>query len=425
MLRIEDTNAELATPEYYAAITEPLTALGLDWDEGPFYQSDRGQLHLDAVAQLVAGNAAYFCDCDRDAITARNPQGGYDGHCRDRNVEDGPGVAVRFRAPDEGTTVVNDLIRGDVSFDNAEIEDFAIRRGNGAPVFLVANAVDDADMGITHVVRGEDLLNTTPKVVMLWKALGYGDIPTYAHLPLLVGEDRKKLSKRKDSVALRDYLSAGYLPEAMVNYLALLGWNPGDDREILTIDELIAEFDLTSVNKGAAFFDVKKLEHINGLYIRALSADRLTELADPWLTGDRARWSADRYDAERFVRFLPLIQEKLRTLADIPDYCDFLFVDEVTFDEASWDKAMVNGKLPGEILDGVIAALPDCPWEPDPIKDLVFGIGESLEVNKSKTQAPVRIAVTGRSVGPMLFDAMAFMDRDEVLARLVRARALI
>ena len=427
VLRIEDTNAERARPEYYDAITEPLRWLGIDWDEGPILQSERTALYLDAVDRLIASGAAYRCDCSRADIDERaqvtGSRGGYDGHCRDRAVVDGAGVVVRFRVPDEGETVIDDLIRGTVTFAHSELEDFVIRRGDGSPVFLLANAVDDADMGITHTVRGEDLLNTTPKVLLLWRALDLGPEPVYAHLPLLVGEDRKKLSKRKDSVALGDFRDAGYLPEAMVNHLALLGWGPDDEVEVRPVEEIIELFDLADVNKSPAFFDTKKLDHINGQYIRALAGDEFIERAHRWLV-DEAPWPPERFDAGVFARFLPLIQEKLTTLADTPRFCDFLFLADPAIDKDAWDKAVVNGRAATEILDGAIVALADCEWEADTIKDTVFAVGERLGVNRSKTQAPVRVAVTGRTIGPPLFETMAgFFSRDEVIRRLVAARS--
>ena len=420
VLRIEDTNAELATPEYYAAITEPLTWLGIDWDEGPIYQSERTDRYLAAIDQLVASGAAYLCDCTREVIDARNAQtgfkGGYDGHCRDRtDVADGPGVTVRFRTPDEGQVVIEDLIRGTVTFDNAEFEDFVIRRGNGTPVFLVANAVDDADMGITHVVRGEDLLNTTPKVLLLWDALGFGPHPTYAHLPLLVGEDRKKLSKRKDSVALADFEADGFLPEAMANYLALLGWGPKDEVEVRPMTEIIELFDLADVNKAPAFFDMKKLEHVNGEYIRALSADELTERLEPWL---------GEWDRDVIRQVAPHVQERLRRLSDIGPLVDWLFSHDapVETDEKELKKiakAMGGDDVPA-VLDAAIEALGTCAWDAETLADVVRQVGDDLD---AKSQVPVRIAVTGRRVGPPLFEPMALLDREVVLHRLRAARA--
>ncbi|MEM7286858.1 MAG: glutamate--tRNA ligase [Actinomycetota bacterium] len=420
VLRIEDTNAELATPEYYAAITEPLAWLGIDWDEGPFYQSQRTDKYLAAIDQLVASGAAYLCDMTREEIDARNAEtgfkGGYDGYSRDRtDVVDGPGVTVRFRTPDDGRVVIEDLIRGTVTFDNAELEDFVIRRGNGTPVFLVANAVDDADMGITHVVRGEDLLNTTPKVLLLWDALGFGDRPTYAHLPLLVGEDRKKLSKRKDSVALADFEADGFLPEAMANYLALLGWGPKDEVEVRPMHEIVQLFDLADVNKAPAFFDAKKLEHINGEYIRALSADELTERLDPWL---------GEWDRDVIRQVAPHVQERLRRLSDIAPLVDWLFTHDAPEETDEKErtkiaKAMGNEDVPA-VLDAAIAALETCDWEAATLEAIVRQVGDDLG---AKSQVPVRIAVTGRRVGPPLFEPMALLDRSVVLHRLRAARA--
>ncbi len=420
VLRIEDTNAELATPEYYAAITEPLTWLGIDWDEGPFYQSERTEKYLAAIDQLVASGAAYLCDMTREEIEARNAEtgfkGGYDGYSRDRtDIVDGPGVTVRFRTPDEGQVVIEDLVRGTVTFDNAELEDFVIRRGNGTPVFLVANAVDDADMGITHVVRGEDLLNTTPKVLLLWDALGFGPHPTYAHLPLLVGEDRKKLSKRKDSVALADFEAEGFLPEAMANYLALLGWGPKDEVEVRPMAEIIELFDLADVNKAPAFFDMKKLEHVNGEYIRALSADELTERLEPWL---------GEWDRGVIRQVAPHVQERLRRLSDIGPLVDWLFTEDAPAETDEKElskiaKAMGHEDVPA-VLDAAIEALSDCDWDPETLEGLVRKVGDDLG---AKSQVPVRIAVTGRRVGPPLFEPMALLDREVVLHRLRAARA--
>ena len=429
ILRIEDTNAELATPEYYEAVTRPLEWLGIDWDEGPLYQSQRNQLYLEAIDALVASGRGYHCDCSRDDIERRNAEtgfkGGYDGHCRTRDVAHGDGVTVRFRTPDDGQTVVDDLIRGRVSFDNAEFEDFVVRRGNGTPVFLVANAVDDADMGITHVVRGEDLLNTTPKVLLLWQALGYGDPPTYAHLPLLVGEDRKKLSKRKHSVALADFEAQGFLPEAMANYLALLGWGPPDEVEVRPMAEIIELFDLADVNKAPAFFDMKKLEHINGEYIRALTTAELIDALEPWL-GDSAPWPAERFDAGVLAAVVPHVQERLRRLSDVVPLVDWLFLDEAPQETDDKEQAKIAKAMGGEdvpaVLDASVEALSTCDWTPESLNDAVMGVGTELG---AKSQVPVRIAVTGRRVGPPLFEPMALLDRDQVLARLRAARAAL
>ena len=233
--------------------------------EGPLFQSDYVQDHQEAIGRLRAAGKAYYCDCTRDDVIARTGSShmGYDGHCRDRGLAGGPGQALRFRTPDEGTTVVVDLVRGKPTFENALIEDFVIARGDGSPVFLLANVVDDMIMKITHVIRAEEHLPNAPKQQLLWEALG-AEPPVWAHAPILVNEKRQKLSKRRDRVAMEDFRAEGYLAEAMRNYLMLLGWAPSGDREIVPWDDIVSEFRLEDVNPSPAFFDVKKLRAFNG-----------------------------------------------------------------------------------------------------------------------------------------------------------------
>lgn len=430
ILRIEDTDAALRKPEFIDAIVKPLTALGITWAEGPYYQSQRKQFHVDAVEQLVQSGHAYYCNLTRDAADALASDAGlpsgYHGWSRDKGIEDGPDCVVRFRTPDEGEIVIHDIIRGEVRFKNAELEDFVIRRSDGSPTFLVANAVDDADMGITHVIRGEDLLNTTPKVMLLWDALDLGDKPQYAHLPLLVNAQRKKLSKRRDDVSLMEFLSKGYLPEAMVNHLALLGWGPPDDKEIRPIGEIIELFKLENVNKGSAFFDVTKLDHINGEYIRALPVERFIELAEPFVYGvdTDIPWDAANYDPEVFAMVAPDVQQRVSTLAEIPHFIAWLFMDEVPYDLESkaWNKAMRKGKMTPEILDGILSAFEDVEWTGDAMNAAVGEVGDRLE---ARSQVPARVAITGTNAGIPLWDAAATIDREIVLQRLRAARALL
>ncbi len=423
VLRIEDTNAELKQQEFIDAIVEPLQWLGLDWDEGPYFQSERTHLYLEAIDQLVADGKAYFCTLTREQIDAlceeRGLPNGYHGFSRDLGLPDSDDAVVRFRTPDTGATVIDDAIRGRVEFENEHLEDFVIRRSDKSPVFLVANAVDDADMGITHVVRGEDLLNTTPKVQLLWQALGYGQAPQYAHLPLLVNEQRKKLSKRRDDVSLGDFRAKGYLPEAMLNHLALLGWGPDDEVEIRPIAEIIEQFDLADVNKGSAFFDTKKLDHINGEYVRKQSPEQFLADVAPFVESPDAPWPAENYSAETFALLAPEVQSRVAVHSEAPNFVDWVFADEVTYDEKSWNKGIVKAKLVPEILAEVLAKFETCTWEPDAIKEAVFAVGEELG---AKSQVPVRVAVTGRNFGIPLWDALAAMDREKVLARLRAAQ---
>ena len=257
VLRIEDTDAERNRSDLTDSLLAELEWLGLDWDEGPYFQSERRDRHREVVEDLLGSGRAYLCDAENREV---------DGS----TMVDG--LAVRFRMPVGATMAFDDIVRGEVSFATDDLEDFVIWRSNGSPMFLLANAVDDADMGITHAIRGEDLLSGVPKVLLLLDAMG-APRPIYAHLPLLVNEQRKKLSKRRDDVSIGDYRERGYLPEAMVNYLALLGWGPPDEVEIRPLSEIVDLFRIQDVNKAAAFFDLKKLEHVNSTHLRALDRD--------------------------------------------------------------------------------------------------------------------------------------------------------
>ena len=258
ILRIEDTDAERNREEWVGGILSALTWLGIDWDEGPYRQSERGQVYQEVLDELWSKGHLYACDCTREVVLERtkdNATPGYDGFCRDRGLERRAGRALRFRVPREGVTVVEDLIRGEVRFSNSTIDDFVVAKSNGDPLFVLAVVADDRDMRISHVIRAEEHLPTTPKAVLIWEALGVEELPlpVFAHLPVLVNEKRQKISKRRDRVAIEDYRSQGFLPEPMVNYLALLGWSPGDGREFFSLNELVAEFDLSNVNHSPAY----------------------------------------------------------------------------------------------------------------------------------------------------------------------------
>jgi glutamyl-tRNA synthetase len=423
LLRIEDTDVERSRPELTQAILDSLRWLGLDWDEGPVHQSDRAERHRGVVSELLAAGAAYRCACTQDEVRARaEARGGapgYDAWCRDRDVATGAGVVVRFRTPDEGSTSFDDVIRGEVSFDNAVLEDFVIQRSSGAPMFVVANAVDDVDMAITHVIRGEDLLSVTPKVLLVRQALGVSDRPAFAHLPILVNEKRQKLSKRRDDVAVGDYRDRGYLAEALVNYLALLGWGPADGIEIRPVAEIIESFRLEDVNQAPAFFDIDKLTHVNGVYMRDLSTSAFIGAAGRFL--EHGPWAPGDFDFEAFERMAPLVQERVATLAEVPGMVDFLFLDEPVVDQGSWDKAM---KPPAaEVLDATTAAYETVTWTAESLLASLRAAGEALGLSLRKAQAPVRVALTGRSVGPPLFESLEVLGRERSLARLRAARA--
>lgn len=421
VLRIEDTDAERNKPEWIEGIQSAMRWLvdGLDspaWDEGPFFQSANASEHLAAAHKLFAAGRAYYCDCTRDDVKARtgSEHAGYDGHCRTRGLEAAPGRALRFRTPDEGVTVVTDVIRGNPEFPNDHLEDFIILRGNGSPMFLLANVVDDILMGITHVVRAEEHLPNTPKAQLLWEALDGGPLPVFAHVPLLVNEKRQKLSKRRDPVALEMYRDQGFLPEAMRNFLMLLGWSPSGDDEVVPWSRIMDEFRLEDVNSSPAYFDVQKLTAINGAYIRALDVDDFIARVAPWVP---EAWRT----SDVFRAMAPLVQERVKRLDEVPGMVDFLFVDDAPVDEGAWAKAMKDPAA--AILDGVIAAYASCAWDAESLKTAAEAVGEQHGLKPSKAQAPVRVAITGRSVGPPLYDSVALLGRERTLARLHGARA--
>ncbi len=344
--------------------------------EGPYFQSRYAEEHREAGRRLHEQGDAYFCDCTRDAIDGRNDgtgRQGYDGLCRDRGLAPADGRALRFRVPRPGRTVVVDLIRGTPTFDHDAIEDFVILRSNGTPMFLLANVVDDMTMAITLVVRGEEHLPNTPKQQLLWSALG-AEAPVWAHVPLLVNESRQKLSKRRDKVALEQYRDEGYLADAMRNYLMTLGWSPSGDSEIVPWERIVAEFRLEDVVPSPAYFDVKKLTAFNGEYLRAMPVDDFIEACQPWLTGEHAPWPADRFDPDVFAALAPLVQQRVTTLAEVPAYVDFLFLDEPPDDETSWSKTMKDGA--GDVLVDTMSTFETVPWSADVLKSTVTGIGE-------------------------------------------------
>jgi glutamyl-tRNA synthetase len=431
VLRIEDTDAARNRPEWTEGIISALDWIGIERGsyEGPYFQSSYADEHAAAATRLYAEGRAYYCDCTREDVIARtgNKHTGYDGFCRDRGLGPGEGRALRFRTPDEGETVVVDLVRGEPTFENKLIEDFVIARSDGSAVFLLANVVDDMTMGITHVIRAEEHLPNTPKQQLLWEALGEKP-PVWAHVPVIVNEKRQKLSKRRDKVALEAYRDEGYLAAAMRNYLMLLGWAPSGDREIVPWSVIEEEYRIEDVNHAPAFFDIKKLRAFNGDYIRALSAEDFAAVCAPWLAGTDTipppPWDPEAFDPAAFAAVAPLAQTRISVLSEIVEYVDFLFLDEPVKDDSSWMKAMKEGA--GEILDAAataFAALDE--WAAGPLRIALEEVGLERGLKLGKVQAPVRVAVSGRSVGLPLFESIEVLGRERTLARLAAARAQV
>ncbi|MEY3925499.1 MAG: hypothetical protein RIQ63_850 [Actinomycetota bacterium] len=316
----------------------------------------------------------------------------------------------------EGHTIVRDLVRGDVDFDNSTIEDFVLLRGNGTPVFLLANVVDDILMNITHVVRAEEHLPNTPKQQMLWDALGKNP-PQWAHVPVLVNEQRKKLSKRRDKVAVEQYREEGILADAMRNYLMTLGWAPAGDTEIVPWETIVESFRLEDVNHSPAFFDIKKLQAFNGEYIRLMPLEEFITQAEAILTSSNVPWPADRYRSDVFRAMAPLVQTRVAVMAEVVPMVDFLFLAESPTDDASFTKAF-SGESAVTTLNDIAAAFESIEWNADQIKIAVEAVGERHGIKLGKLQAPLRVAVTGRTVGPPLFEPIELLGREETLRRI-------
>jgi glutamyl-tRNA synthetase len=456
ILRIEDTALDRNVQGGEEALAETLRWLGLDWDEGygvggphgPYVQTERLDRYRAAVDRMLAEGTAYRCWCTTEEIeartAARRARGlavtpGYDGWCRDlddarrRQFEiEGRVPAVRFRMPDEGVTVVDDLVRGRAEFDNALETDRVILRPSGIPTYQLAAVYDDADMDVTHVIRGEDLFPSTPMQIHVAAALGRAIPPAFAHLPLLVGADRKKLSKRFGDVALESYRAKGYLPEAMVNYLALLGWSLNDHTELFTLADLERAFTIERVTRNPAMFDTVKLDAINAQHLRALPAAEFAARALPFLRTAQGLGSghgaathpsdgrADDRDLALLERAAPLVQERVTRLDEVPGMVGFLYVDEVSLDPA--DAAKVLTDAGREFLTAAAKALADLPdWTGEEIEATLRALQQERGIGAKKAFQPIRLAITGRLVSPPLFESMALLGRERSLARIAAA----
>jgi len=447
VFRIEDTDAARDSEESYEQLLDSMRWLGLTWDEGPevggphapYRQSQRRDIYDDVARRLLEAGHAYRCYCTaeeleerREAARKAGKPSGYDGTCR--TLTDGQRAAyeaegrpsiIRFRMPDEPITFT-DLVRGELTFTPENVPDYGIVRANGAPLYTLVNPVDDALMEITHVLRGEDLLSSTPRQIALYRALadigvGNGTIPEFGHLPYVMGEGNKKLSKRDPQSSLNLYRERGFLPEGLLNYLALLGWSIAEDRDIFSLEEMVAAFDVRGVNANPARFDLKKCEAINATHIRELDTKDFIARCEPWLKAPHAPWAPEKFDRAAFEALAPLAQTRVTVLSDITANVDFLFLDEPVEDEASWNKAMKPGA--DALLRTARAKLAEAGWNAEALKEAVLAAGEEHGLKLGKAQAPVRVAVTGRTVGLPLFESLEVLGRERTLARLDAALA--
>ncbi|MGG2458928.1 glutamate--tRNA ligase [Streptomyces sp. RGM 3693] len=448
VFRIEDTDAARDSEESYNQLLDSFHWLGFDWDEGPevggphepYRQSQRMDLYKDVAEKLLAAGHAYHCYCTTEELDARREAArkagkpsGYDGACRDLTAEqkaaheaEGRSSIVRFRMPDAPITFT-DLVRGELTFTPENVPDYGIVRANGAPLYTLVNPIDDALMGITHVLRGEDLLSSTPRQIALYGALielGLASaVPAFGHLPYVMGEGNKKLSKRDPQANLNLYRERGFLPEGLLNYLSLLGWSFSADEDIFTIPEMIEKFDIADVNANPARFDLKKAEAINAEHIRRLDPKDFIAACAPWLTAPFANWEPEDFDRAAWEAIAPHAQTRLTVLSDITANVDFLFRKEPVDDEASWTKAMKGD--PVALLTTARANLESADWTagPEPLKQAVLAAGEEHGLKLGKAQAPVRVAVTGGTVGLPLFESLEVLGKDRTLQRIDAALA--
>jgi glutamyl-tRNA synthetase len=420
VLRIEDTDRERSTPENVEQILDALEWLELDWDEGPLSQFERRERHEERIAELLDAGRAYRDPATQDEVRAwkaEHPGAGYRGEARDE-----PGAAVRLRAPDEGETVVDDVIRGEVRFENGLQDDLVIARGDGTPLYNFAVAVDDADMGITDVVRGDDHLSNTPKQLMVLEALG-SEPPRYAHLPLLHGPDGKKLSKRHGSASVQELRDEGYLPAAVRNYLALLGWGTEDDTTLMTTDELVERFSVERVGRASAIFDEQKLRWMNGRFMRSMDPEEYERRLAEHLA--RSAPSAGEAFAaappERRRTACEIVAEKAQTLNEVWPLIGFLF-EPPADDEKAWRKVMRDGA--GPLLASARQALARMDsFEPDAIESALAPVLSDAGVKPGRLYQPIRVAITGTTVSPGIFESLSALGREASLERIDAALA--
>jgi nondiscriminating glutamyl-tRNA synthetase len=447
ILRIEDTDEVRSTPESVTTIIESLQWLGLEWNEGPdhadaegkygvrgefgpYFQMERVEIYAKYVKQLIDEDKAYKCYCTKDELDVMRRQAMlekrpplYDRRCsrltdaqKQEYEEKGKKFSIRVRMEEDGTTVVRDLIRGNVEFDNRLQQDLVIQKQTGGPTYNFACVIDDHLMGLTHVIRGDEHLSNTPSQLNIYRQLGW-EPPQFAHLSMILGPDKTKLSKRHGATSVMEYKEQGYLPGALRNYLALLGWATSDSQNIFEHDELIAKFDVDRCQKSPAVFDPEKLKWMNGEYLRKLEPKKLFELAKPFL---KPEW-AEKFGEEHVFKAIALEQEKYKLLSDVPNLVDF-FYEDVVFDEKSERKVLLKDGVT-DLLSGITEHLEKLDvWNEAELEKAIRGFCEAKDIKTGKVFHPLRVSVTGRTQGPTLFGMLELMGKDMVIARLIASR---
>ncbi len=443
IVRIEDTDVARTVKGAVEAILDSLKWLGLDWDEGPevggehapYFQSQRLELYRLVAQELILQGDAYYCYCSQERLeemraeqVRRKQPPGYDRHCRgmseeERAQKEAEGIVpvVRFKTPLKGQTMFNDLIWGDVKFENSTLDDLVLLKSDGYPTYHLANVVDDHEMEISHVIRAEEWLSSTPRHVLLYQALGF-ELPQFAHLPMLLGSNRAKLSKRHGAVSINEFQKQGYLPEAMVNFLALLGWSLDDKTEIMSRQQLIENFSLERVSKTAAIFDREKLDWMNGVYIRNLSLEDFTQQALPFLNSGLPLKVKRSLSIDYVKQMMPLIQERAKTLAEVPELVEFFFVDEPDYSAdllIGKDMTQETATRALEVSQQRLEKVE--PFDTESLEAMLRPLAVELGLKTGQLFGTLRIAVTGRMAAPPLFQTMAVLGKERCLKRIEAA----
>lgn len=422
ILRIEDTDLARSTEESIRAITESLEWLGIDWDEGPYFQTQRLDLYRQKAHELVAQGKAYWCACQPGELEARRKRAmaaglkpKYDGTCRDKGLKEQPGAVIRFRAPQDGRTVVRDLVKGSIAFENAELDDLIILRSDGVATYNFAVVIDDLTMGITHIIRGDDHLNNTPRQTQLYEALG-AILPEFAHVPMILGTDRTRLSKRHGATSVLAYREMGYLPQALFNYLVRLGWSSGD-QEIFSRPELVEKFGLENVGRSAGIFNPDKLLWLNAHYIKGSDAKELASLLAPFLKA-KGLEDACTADLDYLAAAAATLATRSRTLVEMAEGAEF-FCREMPFEPKAAQKFLTPEALGP--LTRLRQELTGTPFDHDSLSVLFERLAADLGLKLGQLAQPVRVALTGKTVSPGVFEIMEVLGRERVFSRLDRA----
>ncbi len=424
ILRVEDTDQARSTEESTRAILDAMTWLGLNWDKGPYFQAERVGLHREMVQKLIREGKAYYCRCTQEELEEKRKQAlaagkkpKYDGTCREKNLGKTAGSVVRFRGAQTGATIVEDLIKGDITFNNEELDDLIIERADGYPTYNFAVVVDDALMNITHVIRGDDHVNNTPRQILLYQALGF-DVPKFAHVPMILGADKTRLSKRHGATSVMAYKEMGYLPEALVNYLVRLGWAHGD-QEIFFLNELVEVFSLEAVGKSPAVFNPEKLLWLNAHYIRQAAPEKIAALMkDFWPAAATGK-------DEEFVKKVVIdLQTRSRTLAEMGAAADFYFADNLDYEPEAAQKFLQPEAVPH--LKEIAAKIPAVEnFTKEGIEEFLKAYAQEKEIKLKVIAQPLRVALTGKTVSPGIDEVMVTLGKDLVVKRITDAASWI